>query len=247
MIDKNENSGYIFGRNNVIEALRSDRQIDKLLIQENGSGSIAKIISLASEKRIPIIRLNSKLFDSKFPGENHQGVAAVIAVKNYSTIDDIFNHAANRNERPFIIIADEIADPHNLGAIIRSAECFGAHGVIISKRRAVGLTASVEKTAGGALNYLHVARVTNLSATIDELKRRGLWIYCCDMDGTKDYYDEDYDCSLALVVGSEGNGVSSLIKKKCDFVVKIPMKGKVECLNASVAASIIMQEIAKRR
>ncbi len=242
-----ENAGFIFGRNNVLEAIRSDRQIDKLFVIENGSGSLGKIISIASEKHIPIIKLSSKLFDTKFPGENHQGVAAVAAVKDYSTLDDVFELANNRDEKPFIIIADEIADPHNLGAIIRSAECFGAHGVIISKRRAVGLTASVEKAAGGALNYIPVVRVANLASTVDELKKRGLWFYCCDMDGDRTYYEEKYDCAVALVVGSEGSGVSPLLKKKCDFIVRIPMRGKVSCLNASVAASIIMQEISKNR
>ena len=244
---KNENSGYIFGRNNVIEALRSNREVDKLFIAENSAGSISTILSLASNKHVPIIKLSMQAFNSKFSGENHQGVAAAVAVAEYMSVDDIFKLAESKNERPFIIIADEIADPHNLGAIIRSAECFGAHGVIISKRRAVGLTASVAKTAGGALNYLPVAKVTNLASTVDELKERGLWIYCCDMDGDKNYYEEDFDCALALVVGSEGSGVSHLLKKKCDFVVKIPMKGKVECLNASVAASVIMQEISKKR
>lgn len=247
MIERKDYSDFIFGRNNIIEALKADRQIDKLFVIENGGGSVAKIISLASEKRIPIIRLNAQLFDSKFPRENHQGVAAAVAIRDYSTVDDILKFAESKNERPFIIIADEIADPHNLGAIIRSADCFGAHGVIISKRRAVGLTASVEKAAGGALNYIPVAKVTNLSSTVDELKQKGLWVYCCDMDGDREYYNEKYDCSLALVVGSEGKGVSALLKSKCDFVVRIPMKGHVDCLNASVAASVIMQEIAKNR
>ncbi len=247
MIEEKRNDGYIFGRNNVIEALRSDREIDKLFVVDSSGGSLSKIISLASEKRIPIIRISSQKLDSKFPGENHQGVAAIAAVKDYSTIDDIFELANSRNERPFILIADEIADPHNLGAIIRSAECFGAHGVIISKRRAVGLTASVEKTAGGALNYMPVVKVTNLASTVEELKERGIWVYCCDMDGDRTYFEEKYDTSLALIVGSEGKGVSPLLKKKCDFVVNIPMKGNVSCLNASVAAAVVMQEIAKNR
>lgn len=241
------NSGLIFGRNNVIEALKSDRQIDKLFVSEGGGGSIGKIISLASERRIPIIRMSSAKLDSKFPGENHQGVAAAVAVRDYASVDDILALAGSRNEPPFIIVADEIADPHNLGAIIRSAECFGAHGVIISKRRAVGLTASVEKAAGGSLNYLPVARVTNLASAIDDLKTKGVWVYCCDMDGQNTYYEQNYDGAVALVVGSEGSGVSALVKKKCDFVVNIPMCGKVPCLNASVAASVVMQEIAKNR
>lgn len=241
------NSGFIFGRNNVIEALKSDRQIDKLFVSDGSGGSIGKIISLASEKRIPIIRMSLSKLDNKFSGENHQGVAAAVAVRDYSTVDDILSLAESRKESPFIIIADEIADPHNLGAIIRSAECFGAHGVIISKRRAVGLTASVEKSAGGALNYLPVARVTNLATAIEDLKSKGVWVYCCDMDGQNTYFEQNYDGSVALVVGSEGRGVSPLIKKKCDFVVRIPMYGKVPCLNASVAASVVMQEIAKNR
>ncbi len=243
----NENSGLIFGRNNVIEALKSDRQIDKLFVAENGGGSIGKIISLASEKRIPIIRMSTSKLDSKFPGENHQGVAAAVAVRDYATVEDILELAKNRGEAPFIIVADEIADPHNLGAIIRSAECFGAHGVIISKRRAVGLTASVEKAAGGALNYLPVARVNNLASAVEMLKEKGVWVYCCDMDGENTYFEQDYSGAVALVVGSEGSGVSPLIKKKCDFVVRIPMRGKVPCLNASVAASVVMQEISKNR
>lgn len=247
MSAERDNFGFIFGRNNVLEAIKAERQIDKLFVIENGGGSLGKIISSASEKRIPIIRLSSKLFDSKFPGENHQGVAAAVAVRDYAELEDIFELADKRGEKPFVIIADEIADPHNLGAIIRSAECFGAHGVIISKRRAVGLTASVEKASGGALNYIPVVRAVNLASTVDELKKRGMWLYCCDMDGDRTYYEEKYDCPVALVVGSEGKGVSPLLKKKCDFVVRIPMRGKVSCLNASVAASVIMQEISKNR
>ena len=241
------NTGYIFGRNNVVEALKSDRQIDKIFVADGSGGSIGKIITIASDKHIPIIRINQSKLDNKFPGENHQGVVAVVAVKEYSTVDDILELAKERQEAPFIVIADEIADPHNLGAIIRSAECFGAHGVIISKRRAVGLTASVEKAAGGALNYLPVAKVVNLAAAVEDLKTKGVWVYCCDMDGKNTYYEQNYDGGVALVVGSEGNGVSSLLKKKCDFVVSIPMCGKVPCLNASVAASVVMQEIAKNR
>lgn len=239
--------GYIFGRNNVIEAIKSERPIDKLFIIDSSGGSLGKIISLASERKIPIIRLSSAKFDSKFPGQNHQGVAATVAVREYSDVSEILELANKRGEKPFVIIADEIADPHNLGAIIRSADCFGAHGVIVSKRRAVGLTASVEKAAGGALNYIPVAKVTNLASEIDKLKELGIWVYCCDMDGDRNYYDEKYDSALALVVGSEGKGVSSLLKKKCDFIIKIPMKGNVSCLNASVAAAVVMQEIAKNR
>ncbi len=240
-------SGYIFGRNNVVEALKSGREIDKLFIADGCGGSIGKIISMASEKRIPIIRMTAANLNSKFPGENHQGVAASVAARNYSSLEDILSLAEDKGEKPFIIVADEIADPHNLGAIIRSAECFGAHGVIISKRRAVGLTPSVEKASGGALNYIPVVRATNLASIIEQLKTIGIWVYCCDMDGENTYYEQNYDGAVALVVGSEGSGVSPIIKKKCDFVVRIPMCGKVPCLNASVAASVVMQEIAKNR
>lgn len=242
-----QNEGYIFGRNNIIEAIKSGRPLDKIIISDTATGNISKIISLAYEKKIPVIRLDIQQFKSKFDTENHQGVAASIAVKEYASIDDIFELANSRNEKPFLVIADEIADPHNLGAIIRSAECFGAHGVIISKRRAVGLTASVEKAAGGALNYMLVAKVNNLASAIDQIKKRGVWVYCCDMDGDKPYFEEKYDCALALVVGNEGRGVSQLLKKKCDFIISIPMRGNVNCLNASVAAAVVMQEIAKNR
>lgn len=247
MTDKTNENGYIFGRNNVLEALRSDRQTDKLYVSESAGGSIAKILAVASEKKIPVMRLKPSQFDSKFKGENHQGVAAQLAAVRYAELEDVFARAESRGEKPFIVIADEIADPHNLGAIIRSAECFGAHGVVISKRRAAGLTPSVAKTAGGALNYLPVVRVSNLPATVDELKKRGVWVYCCDMDGDRTYYEQDYGGAVALVVGSEGSGVSELLKRKCDFVVRIPMHGSVSCLNASVASAVVMQEIAKNR
>jgi len=246
MIENNE-TGFIFGRNNVIEALKSDRHIDKVFVADGSGGSIGKVISMASEKRIPIIRMSMQKLDSKFPDQNHQGVAAAVAVREYSAVEDIIALANERNEQPFVIIADEIVDPHNLGAIIRSAECFGAHGVIISKRRAVGLTASVEKASGGALNYLPVAKVTNLASAIDDLKKQGLWVYCCDMDGKSTYYEQDYDGAVALVVGSEGSGVSPLVKKKCDFVVSIPMRGKVSSLNASVSAAILIYEAVRQR
>lgn len=247
MIEEKEFRDYIFGRNNVFDAIKSGRQIDKLFVSDTAGGSAGKIISAAAERKIPIVKLASEKFNYKFPKENHQGVAAQTAVVNYAQLDDIFSLADRRGERPFIIIADEIADPHNLGAIIRSAECFGAHGVIISKRRAVGLTSSVSKAAGGALNYIPVVRVPNLSSAVEEIKKRGVWVYCCDMDGDRAYFDEKYDCAAALVVGSEGKGVSELLKKKCDFTVNIPMHGHVSCLNASVAAAVVMQEIAKNR
>ncbi len=244
----NEHIDIIFGRNNVIEALNSERTIDKILVAgENLDGSAKKIIAIAKDKKIPVVSAGKQKLLQMFPGENTQGVIAYIAQKQYVAVDDILKIAADRGEKPFIVIADEIADPHNLGAIIRSADAFGAHGVIISKRRAVGLTAAVAKASGGALNHVAVAKVTNLVATVEELKEQGVWVYGSDMDAQLNYYDEKFDCALALVVGSEGTGIGNLLKKKCDILLKIPMKGKVSCLNASVAAGVIMQEIAKHR
>ena len=244
----NEHTDIIFGRNNVLEALKSDRTIDKILVMsENMDGSAKKITAIAREKRIPIVTAGRQKIAQMFPGENTQGVIAYVAQKEYVDVEDILALVKERGEKPFIIIADEIADPHNLGAIIRSADAFGAHGVIISKRRAVGLTAAVAKASGGALNHMAVAKVSNLAATLDMLKDNGVWVYGSDMVAEKCYYEEKFDTALALVVGSEGNGIGSLLKKKCDILLKIPMKGKVSCLNASVAAGIIMQEIAQYR
>lgn len=244
----NEHTDIIFGRNNVLEALKSDRTIDKILVMsENMDGSAKKIAAIAKEKRIPVVTAGRQKIAQMFPGENTQGVIAYVAQKEYVSVEDILEIAKERGEKPFIIIADEIADPHNLGAIIRSADAFGAHGVVISKRRAVGLTAAVAKASGGALNHMAVAKVSNLAATLDMLKDNGVWVYGSDMDAEMCYYEEKFDTALALVVGSEGNGIGSLLKKKCDILLKIPMKGKVSCLNASVAAGIIMQEIAKYR
>ena len=244
----NEHTDIIFGRNNVLEALASERTIDKILVAgENMDGSAKKIIAIAKEKKIPVVSAGKQKLLQMFPGENTQGVIAYVAQKEYVEPEEILEIAALRGEKPFIIIADEIADPHNLGAIIRSADAFGAHGVIISKRRAVGLTAAVEKASGGALHHVAVAKVTNLAAVVDMLKERGVWVYGSDMIADKAYFDEKFDCSLALIVGSEGSGMGALLKKKCDILLKIPMKGKVSCLNASVAAGVIMQEIAKYR
>lgn len=243
-----EHTDVVFGRNNVLEALKSERVIDKILLaSENMDGSAKKIIALAKERHIPFVSVGKQKISQMFPDENTQGVVAYLAQKEYVSVEDILEVAKSKNEKPFIIIADEIADPHNLGAIIRSADAFGAHGVIISKRRAVGLTASVAKASGGAINHVPVAKATNLAATVDMLKDNGIWIYGSDMDAEMTYYNEKYDAPLALIVGSEGFGMGRLLKEKCDILLKIPMKGKVSCLNASVAAGVIMQEIAKYR
>lgn len=248
MNETNKHRDLIFGRNNVLEALKSGRNIDKILVAGDAvDGSARKIVAMARDARIPVITAGKQKLAQMLPNENTQGVVAYAAQKEYVSVDDILSIAAQRNEKPFIIVADEIVDPHNLGAIIRTADAFGAHGVIISKRRAVGLTASVEKASGGALQHVAVAKVTNLAAALEDLKEKGLWIYGSDMDGTVCYYDEKYDVPLALVVGSEGEGMGRLVKQKCDILVSIPMKGKVSCLNASVAAGVIMQEISKYR
>lgn len=242
------NKDYIEGRNPVIEVLKSGREIEKILISEgNNVGSINKIIGICKDKNIIIQNVPKSKLDSMSETKSHQGVIAIVSAHKYSSIEDMFNLAEKRNEKPFIIILDEIEDPHNLGSIMRSAECVGAHGIIIPKRRAVGLTSVVAKTSAGAIEYIPVAKVSNISYAIDELKEKGLWIYGADMDGEGYYYEKDLKGSIGLVVGAEGKGMSRIVKEKCDFIVQIPMKGKVSSLNASVAASIIMYEILKQR
>lgn len=236
----------ISGRNPVAEALRSGRNIESILVAKGEkNGAISVILAKAKDKGIPIKEVDSKKLEF-LGGKNHQGIAAIASVKEYSTIDDIFNLAKEKNESPFIIILDNIEDPHNLGAILRTAECAGVHGVIIPKRRAAGLTYSVGKASAGAVEYIPVARVTNLSAAIDELKERGVWIYGADMKG-ECWCQNDLKGSIALVIGSEGEGISRLIKEKCDIMLSLPMKGKINSLNASVSAGILMYEIARQR
>lgn len=236
----------ISGRNPVIEALRSNRNIESILVAKGEkNGAISVILAKAKDKNIPIKEVDTKKLEF-LGGKNHQGVVAIASVKEYSTIDDIFNLAKERNEDPFIIILDNIEDPHNLGAILRTAECAGVHGIIIPKRRAVGLTYSVGKASAGAIEYVPVARVTNLASTIDELKERGVWIYGADMKG-ECWCQNDLKGSIALVIGSEGEGIGRLIKEKCDVMLSLPMKGKINSLNASVSAGILMYEIARQR
>lgn len=250
MNEENNQRGedIIAGRNAVNEALRSGRTIDSLYIVRGSahSGSLSALIAKAKEKDIIIKEADSKKLDFMCGNANHQGVVAVAAIKEYATIDDIFKLAKERDEPPFIIVADELEDPHNLGAVLRVAECAGAHGIIIPKRRAVGLTYAVGKASAGAVEYVPVARVTNITAAIDELKRRGVWIYAADLDGPA-WCTVDYSGPAAIVIGSEGSGVGRLVKEKCDFVISLPMKGKIESLNASVACGIICYEIARQR
>ncbi len=246
--DKKQQSDLVFGKNNVTELLLSDAAVERVyLAGDPKSNNFKKIIALCKTKGVPIIHTDTNAINRKAPNVNHQGVVAYCAQKEYASVNDILEVAAERNEAPFIIVADEIVDPHNLGAILRSADAFGAHGVIISKRRAVGLTPSVAKASGGAIHYIPVARVSNLVQTVEELKSKNIWVYGCDMAGENVYYEQDYSGGVALIVGSEESGISRLLREQCDFFVRIPMKGKISCLNASVAASVIMQEIAKRR
>lgn len=237
----------IYGRNSVKELLSSGRDIEKLYVTDGErEGSINLILGIASERGIPIVECDRTKLDQLSCGGRHQGVVAIAAEKNYSSIEDMISLAESRGEKPFIIVCDGIEDPHNLGAIIRSAECAGAHGVVIPKRRAVGLTTTVSKASAGAIEHMLIAKVTNLASTIDELKERGLWIYAADMDGSV-YYETDMRGSVALVLGSEGFGVSRLVKEKCDFIVSIPMYGHVNSMNVSCAAAVILAEVAKQR
>lgn len=237
----------LIGRNAVSEALRSGRAIDRLLVARGArTGTLLSILAAAREKGIPVKEVDSRKLDALCSGAAHQGVAAQVAAHSYATLDDLFVLAEERGEDPFFVIADEIEDPHNLGAIIRTAECAGAHGLILPRRRAVGLSYAVGKASAGAVEYLPVARVGNLAAVIDELKRRGIWVFCADMDGSP-WCKASLQGPIALVVGSEGHGVGRLIREKCDGVLSLPMKGKITSLNASVAAGILLYEIARQR
>ena len=240
-------SNLIIGRNAVSEALRSGRNIDTLLVvRGERNGSVGRIIAECKEKGVVIKEVDKKKLDFMCGQGNHQGIAAYAAVHEYSTVEDIFALAEERGEAPFIILCDELEDPHNLGAIIRTAETAGAHGIIIPKRRNASLTWAVGKASAGAVEYVPVARVGNLASTLDDLKKRGLWVYTADMDG-QNWCETDFSGPVALVVGSEGNGVSRLIREKSDFVVSLPMKGKITSLNASVAAGILMYEVSRQR
>ncbi len=244
-----ENEDLIIeGRNAVMEAMKADRSIDRLFIidAENQTGPIQKIIGEARKKGIVTKFESKEALDKICPGGRHQGVIAYVAAYDYVEIADILKKATDKGEAPFVVVLDSIEDPHNLGAILRTANIAGVHGVIIPKRRAVGLTATVAKTSAGAIEYTPVARVTNISQAIEELKTAGLWVACADMDG-QEMYKVDLRGPLALVVGGEGQGVGKLVKENCDLVAKIPMKGDIESLNASVAAAVLMFEAVRQR
>lgn len=238
----------IEGRNAVIEALKSDRTIEQILIAKGDvEGSINLIRSLAKDRGIVIKEVDRKKLDLMSVSNSHQGVAAIVTPYKYFSVEDILKYAEEKNEKPFIIILDEIEDPHNFGAIIRSAEVCGAHGIIIPKRRNVGVTPVVYKSSAGAIEHMKIAKVTNINTVIDELKEKGIWVYGADMDGENYCFDVDFSGSLALVIGSEGKGMAKLTKSKCDVLTKIPMMGNINSLNASVAGGILMYEVVKQR
>ena len=244
---ENSNNNIICGRNPVLEALRSGREIDRLFVAHGtGGGSVTAIIAKCRAKGILIKEISPQKLDYYCGGANHQGVAVMFASQEYATVDDMFALAETRGEKPFLIICDEIEDPHNLGAIIRTAEATGVHGVIIPERRSASLNATVAKAACGALEYVPVARVTNIANTIDALKERGVWVFGADMDGD-DYTKTDFDTPCALVIGNEGKGIGALTAKKCDAILSLPMLGKINSLNASVAAGILMYEVVRSR
>ena len=237
----------IKGRNAVLEAFRSGKTIDKLFVLDGCQDGPVKSIIREAKKTDTIINFVDKERLDRLAGTgHHQGVVAQAAAYEYAEVEDILKAAKDKGEAPFIFILDEIEDPHNLGAIIRTANQAGAHGVIIPKRRAVGLTATVAKTSAGAINYTPVAKVTNISKTIEDLKKQGMWFVCADMDGTT-MYDLNLTGPIGLVIGNEGSGVGRLVKEKCDFVASIPMKGDIDSLNASVAAGVLAYEIVRQR
>lgn len=238
----------IEGRNPVLEALKSGREIDKILVQSGEkNGSLKKIIAVAREKKIVVAETERRRLDAMSVTHSHQGVIAFAAAREYSTVEDILKSAADKGEQPFIVIADDLTDPHNLGSVIRTANAAGAHGVIIPKRNSVGLSPVVEKTSAGALEFTPVARVSNLASTIEFLKKNNIWVVGADMDGSETIYTHDFSGPVAIVVGSEGKGVSRLVREKCDFIVSIPMNGQINSLNASVAAALMMYEVVRTR
>ena len=241
------NESMIEGRNAVTEAFRSGKCVDKVYVLDGCQDGPILTIKREAKKAGSLIKyVDKQLLDNMSETGKHQGVIAITAAYDYAEVNDILQIAKDRNEDPFIVLLDNIEDPHNLGAIIRSAHQAGAHGVIIPKNRAVGLTATVARTSAGALNYIPVAKVTNLSKTIEDLKKEGLWFVCADMDG-ETMYNLNLKGPIGVVVGSEGEGVSRLVKEKCDFVASIPMKGQIDSLNASVAAGILCFEIVRQR
>ncbi len=242
------NKDIIFGRNPVMEILKSEsRTVDRLYAAKgDNKGSINKILGIAKDKGIRVEYEDRKRLDEISGGENHQGVIAYVSPYSYKEIDDIFKTAEKEGKPPFILLLDNLEDMHNFGAIIRTAECAGVHGIIIPKRRSVSVNSFTAKASAGAVEFMNIVKVSNLNAAIKELKERGVWVYGADMDGSY-YYETDLTGPVALVIGSEGKGISRLVKENCDGIVKIPMNGKINSLNASVAAGILIYEIVKQR
>lgn len=243
--EREQREDYIAGRNAVMEALKSGRHLDSVVIARGDrQGSIAAIAARCKEQGVPIKEADVRKLDAM--AANHQGVIAIAACKEYVTLDALFQAAEDKGEPPFFIVCDELEDPHNLGAILRTAEAAGAHGVIVPRRRSVGLTSTVYKASAGAVEYVPVARVANINDALRELKERGVWVYGLDMDG-EDWCATDMTGATALVVGSEGRGISRLVRENCDFVLSLPMNGRVNSLNASVACGIVLYEVARQR
>lgn len=247
-MDTERRNDLIEGRNAVNEALRAGRAIDKLFVSRgSGDSALGRIITRAKDLGVAVVTVDRRKLDEMSVTGSHQGVIAVAAVTQYAEISDIFALAEERGEAPFIIVCDEISDVHNLGAIIRSAECAGAHGVIIPKRRSAGLTAIVDKTSAGAAEYLPVARVPNIPAALEELKGRGVWVYGAAAEGASEMWKTDLTGPICLVIGSEGDGLHRLVREKCDALVSIPMHGRVSSLNASAAAAVLIYEALRQR
>ena len=243
-----EYQDQIEGRNAVIELLESGRDVNKILIAKGEKhGSINKIIAMAKENKIIVTEIERNKLNQISQTQNNQGVIAIVPPFNYCEVEDILDVAKQRNEPPFILILDGIEDPHNLGAIIRTAETAGVHGIIIPKRRAASVNSTVNKTSAGAVEYMKIARVTNISETISRLKEKGIWICGTDINTKTYYYEQDLTGPIGIVIGNEGSGISNKVKNNCDFLVKIPMKGKITSLNASVSTGIILYEALKQR
>ena len=239
---------FIVGRNSVLEAIKGDRPLNKILIAKGDrQGSLKNIIGLAREKRIIVQEVDAAKLDSLSGGMQHQGVLAYASPVEYADIDDIFERAAAKNEEPFILLLDGINDPHNLGAILRTADAAGVHGVLIPKRRSCPLTATVAKTSAGAVEHVPVARIGNVAQTINSFKKRGMWIVGTDIEGSDDYFKKELGGPILLIIGSEGEGMGRLTKELCDILIRIPMKGRITSLNASVAASLLMYEVLRQR
>jgi 23S rRNA (guanosine2251-2'-O)-methyltransferase len=239
---------FIAGKHSVLEALRSGRTIHKIWIAEQAQKHHTQpVVAEAKKQSVVVTQADKRKLDQLVPGVLHQGVVAQVAAHDYVEVEDLLERARSRGEVPFLILLDEIEDPHNLGSILRTADCTGVHGVVIPKRRSVGLTATVSKTSAGAVEYVPVARVTNMAQTIESLKKEGIWVAGADVEASRLVYDFDFKIPLAIVIGNENQGIGRLIKEKCDFLVKLPMAGQINSLNASVAASVLMYEVVRQR